>query len=59
MKKTNKNSQQAVIDNLKNQLNNKRNLYRDMVYNMAITKTVDQIMPINNKNSVFDNNFLI
>ena len=58
MKKTNKNSQQVVIDNLKNQLNNKRNLYRDLVYNMAITKTVDQIMPTNNK-SVFDDKFLI
>lgn len=52
--KNNKNNndvaQQKLIDNLKKQLANKRDIYNEMIYRAAIIQVVDEKFPVS-KNS--------
>ena len=59
MKKVNNNkhAQQVLINNLKNQLANKRDSYNEMIYRAAIISVADQLFPVT-KNSYLDISWL-
>lgn len=44
MKNTNKDAQQLLIANLKKQLEQKQNKYNDILYDMAISSVVDDLV---------------
>jgi hypothetical protein len=56
MKKNNKvqDAQQVLINNLKNQLNLKRDRYSEMIYCAAILKVANEKIPVINNNLILN-----
>lgn len=50
-------SQQVLINNLKKQLNQRRNKYNDMIYRAALLEIVNEKFPVN-KEKYIDINYL-
>ena len=52
--KTKKSSQNVVMSNLRKQLEQKREMYYDMGYKLAIQTVAEEIYPVNKYKDYFD-----